>query len=156
MKDFKKNSRFSRDARPSYGRGGFSRPSFGDRKERQFSGQNEMHAATCSKCGAACEVPFIPNGKKPIFCKNCFVRDERRSDAPYENKRDSYESKPRFTPERESRPQRPVEDSRIGALQREIAIMHEKLDTLIARSMPANVAPTLKPKAAPKKRIAKK
>lgn len=149
MKDFKKNSRFSRDARPQFGRGGFSRPSFGDRRERQFGGQNEMHAATCSKCGMACEVPFVPNGKKPIFCKNCFVRDERRPDS-------GYQEKPRFTPERESRPERPTEDHRIGALQREIAMMHEKLDTLIARSMPAAAAPTLKPKPAPKKRIAKK
>lgn len=35
-----------------------------------------MHPATCSKCGNRCEVPFKPNGKKPIFCSNCFVKDE--------------------------------------------------------------------------------
>lgn len=149
MKDFKKNSRFSRDSRPSFGRGGFSRPSFGDRKERQFGGQNEMHPATCSKCGMACEVPFIPNGKKPIFCKNCFVRDERREDAPYE-------SKPRFTPQHESRPARPVEDLRIGAMQREIAVMHEKIDTLVAHLISEEKAPVLRPKAAPKKAVSKK
>lgn len=32
----------------------------------------EMHPATCADCGARCEVPFRPNGKKPVLCKNCF------------------------------------------------------------------------------------
>ncbi|MBI4438010.1 hypothetical protein HY631_03625 [Candidatus Uhrbacteria bacterium] len=42
-----------------------------DRGERPV-----MHPATCSQCGASCEVPFRPNGKKPIFCRDCFRKDE--------------------------------------------------------------------------------
>ncbi|MEK7452456.1 MAG: CxxC-x17-CxxC domain-containing protein [Patescibacteria group bacterium] len=34
-----------------------------------------MHPATCSACGMGCEVPFKPNGKKPILCSNCFSTD---------------------------------------------------------------------------------
>lgn len=34
-----------------------------------------MYPATCEKCHNECEVPFKPNGSKPVFCKNCFVRD---------------------------------------------------------------------------------
>ena len=35
-----------------------------------------MHKATCNECGQACEVPFKPNGRKPVFCSNCFKREE--------------------------------------------------------------------------------
>lgn len=35
-----------------------------------------MHRATCSECGNSCEVPFIPTGSRPIFCSNCFRRDQ--------------------------------------------------------------------------------
>lgn len=31
-----------------------------------------MHQAICSNCGKACEVPFKPNGSKPVFCRECF------------------------------------------------------------------------------------
>lgn len=45
------------------------RPSFSnrDRSERP-----EMHKAICDQCGKECEVPFRPNGSKPIFCSQCF------------------------------------------------------------------------------------
>jgi len=32
----------------------------------------ETHKTTCSECHAPCEVPFKPNGKKPVYCRNCF------------------------------------------------------------------------------------
>jgi CxxC-x17-CxxC domain-containing protein len=32
----------------------------------------EMHKATCSDCGAQCEVPFKPTEGKPVRCKDCF------------------------------------------------------------------------------------
>lgn len=35
-----------------------------------------MHAATCAQCGAQCEVPFRPTGDKPVYCNNCFKRDD--------------------------------------------------------------------------------
>ena len=31
-----------------------------------------MHDATCAKCGVACQVPFMPNGRKEVFCSKCF------------------------------------------------------------------------------------
>lgn len=48
---------------------GGSRPSYGDERPA-------MHPATCSKCGNSCEVPFKPNGKKPVFCRDCFHKEE--------------------------------------------------------------------------------
>lgn len=35
----------------------------------------ELHNATCADCGNACQVPFKPNGRKPIYCSNCFKKD---------------------------------------------------------------------------------
>ncbi len=32
----------------------------------------EMHQATCVRCHKFCEVPFKPNGKKPVYCRDCF------------------------------------------------------------------------------------
>lgn len=125
MNDFKKNF----NKKPGgFKPGGFSRPSFGggSSRGRDFNGPSESYKATCSKCHAACEVPFRPNGKKPVFCKNCFVRDEARPAGNTFEKR-SFGPERSFTP----RPAAPVEDPRIGALQKELAIVHGKLDALI-------------------------
>jgi CxxC-x17-CxxC domain-containing protein len=51
-----------------FGNRSFGKPSFGDKPKFQ---------ATCSKCGSSCEVPFRPAPGKPVFCNNCFKRDER-------------------------------------------------------------------------------
>ncbi|MCR4312046.1 MAG: hypothetical protein NUV56_02050 [Candidatus Uhrbacteria bacterium] len=36
----------------------------------------ELFPATCNECGNACEVPFKPNGKKPVYCRDCFKKSE--------------------------------------------------------------------------------
>lgn len=81
MKDFKgarKPGGFG--AKSSFGdrggsRGSFGRPqrsSFGnDRGGRDFE-RPTMHQAVCSECGDNCEVPFRPNGTKPVLCSVCF------------------------------------------------------------------------------------
>ncbi len=32
-----------------------------------------MHSAVCSSCGKSCEVPFMPSGDKPVYCRDCFA-----------------------------------------------------------------------------------
>lgn len=39
-----------------------------------------MHHATCAKCNKSCEVPFVPTGSKPIYCRDCFKHED--GDAP--------------------------------------------------------------------------
>lgn len=34
--------------------------------------RSEMYPATCADCGKRCEVPFRPNGSKPVLCQSCF------------------------------------------------------------------------------------
>lgn len=38
-------------------------------------GSSMAHDATCADCGKACKVPFKPNGKKPVYCINCFKKE---------------------------------------------------------------------------------
>lgn len=66
----------SRGPRQYGGGGGGNRGGFGGQR-RDEGGERQMHNATCTKCGNECQVPFKPNGSKPIFCNNCFDRDAR-------------------------------------------------------------------------------
>lgn len=34
--------------------------------------QREMFDAICAECGKKTQVPFKPNGQKPVYCKDCF------------------------------------------------------------------------------------
>jgi len=36
----------------------------------------ERFKATCDECGKECEVPFKPNGRKPVLCSKCYAEDQ--------------------------------------------------------------------------------
>ena len=57
-----RDSYSSRGGSSSYSSGG----GYGDRAPR------EMHETTCSGCGKAAQVPFVPRGDKPVYCSDCF------------------------------------------------------------------------------------
>ena len=148
MKDFKRggfNDRGNRGGfggdrggRPDSSRGGFggdrpkfnNKPRFGARDE----GPREMFPAKCSECGRACEVPFRPNGEKPVFCNDCF-------NAQKESMSGNFAPKPRF--ERNDRPQRdfgptarPVVDERnnrrIDELKAQVAGLSAQMKEVLA------------------------
>ncbi len=77
--DSTNSRRFSRDESPRSGGRDFER--FERRDSDSF--EKKMYPVTCAKCGKACEVPFRPSGDKPVYCSNCFRknddREERRS-----------------------------------------------------------------------------
>lgn len=54
------------------GRGGFRDRDSGRSNRRPL----EMHEATCDKCGKKCEVPFKPTSGKPLYCRDCFNKNE--------------------------------------------------------------------------------
>lgn len=74
----------------NFQRGGFGpnkgsfekRPSFhssfaGKRGEGfKSNSQKELFPAVCSECKKRCDVPFLPNGKKSVFCIDCFRKQE--------------------------------------------------------------------------------
>lgn len=77
MAPFNRDNNFGkRDFKRPGGGGGFGGGRGGGFGKRDF-GPKEMHSATCAECGSRCEVPFKPNGEKPVYCSNCFKREER-------------------------------------------------------------------------------
>ena len=154
-----------RGDRPPFG----SRGNFGGSRDDSRGERPQMFSATCATCGNACEVPFKPNGVKPVYCRNCFgdkreaprndfARNDRndRNDAPRFNDRNSA---PRpHTPERSLA----ASDMQLDALKRQIDAVHNKLDRVIEMmqelSLPAPeiVLPEPAPKKVAKPRAKKK
>lgn len=62
----------------------------GDYKRRDFDqrGQGRPMAfkAVCSECGNDCELPFKPNGRKPVFCSRCFQAHKPSDDHRHEGR----------------------------------------------------------------------
>lgn len=142
MKDYKNKSGFNRSGPP--------RGTFGPRKFGAFSDRpREMYKAECSQCHNPCEVPFKPNGKKPVFCQNCFVKDE--GDSPL-NSYPRREFAPRPAYKQESAPR---SDSGMGEVTRELKAMNEKLDRLV-RLMEATASKPVATESEPVKKPAKR
>jgi CxxC-x17-CxxC domain-containing protein len=110
MKDFKKSFKVKKPfgARaPGFGPARGARP-YGARQD----GPIEMHQATCNECGNKCEVPFRPNGKKPIYCRDCFKgKDEQLAYG--------------------RAPGRGTDSGESADLKRQLSILNSKMDRLI-------------------------
>ena len=58
----------------------FGGKSFGGKKpwerggDKRDGGKVFMHKATCAECGDMCQVPFKPNGTKPVLCSTSFQK----------------------------------------------------------------------------------
>ncbi|HLC60763.1 MAG TPA: CxxC-x17-CxxC domain-containing protein [Candidatus Nanoarchaeia archaeon] len=91
MGHFKREGEFGRRDSSRSGYGGQRRFGRGsDRPGRSSFGRSEfekeMHSAICDKCGEKCEVPFRPSGDKPVYCSNCFRKNEKfQSRGPTQN-----------------------------------------------------------------------
>ncbi len=51
-----------------------------DKKDSQKLDERgrEIHKTNCSACGEEVEVPFVPDGKRPVFCKECLKEYKRQ------------------------------------------------------------------------------
>ena len=110
MKNFKKSGTFARKGFAARGSAGAKRgaPAFG---HRQYE-EGERFQAVCNECGATCEVPFRPNGKKPVYCRNCFKGKE---DMPVRSSASTY-----------MRPAAPTAD-----FSKQFDLLNAKLDKLL-------------------------
>lgn len=48
-------------------------------RDRDFSERRrplDMHDVICDKCGKECQVPFKPSSDKPVYCSDCFRKNE--------------------------------------------------------------------------------
>lgn len=44
----------------------------GFQKGNRFNAPREMHRVTCADCGEDAEVPFKPDGSRPVYCRECY------------------------------------------------------------------------------------
>ena len=126
MKNFKRsgsegNSRGGFDRREEYGSRDDSRPAF-----------QKKYDATCSDCGRVCQVPFRPNGKKPVFCTDCFSA-KRGAPASHGEQREFTPRAPQreFHEQRPTAPVTPVRDARIDELKTQMQMVISKLDRIM-------------------------
>lgn len=73
-KSQRNSSSFDRDSGSSYGGG---RDSYGGGRDSYGGGRSErapreMHTTTCSSCGQPAQVPFVPRGDAPVYCRDCY------------------------------------------------------------------------------------
>ncbi|MHA1130472.1 MAG: CxxC-x17-CxxC domain-containing protein [Candidatus Helarchaeota archaeon] len=38
----------------------------------------ELYKVTCSDCGQETEVPFKPDGQRPVYCRDCYRKRRPR------------------------------------------------------------------------------
>ncbi|MFA6160679.1 MAG: CxxC-x17-CxxC domain-containing protein [Patescibacteria group bacterium] len=114
------------------GGGGGSRGPWDRGSGGRDGGRPAMFRATCSECGNSCEVPFKPNGSKPVFCNDCFRRDENPSPRRFEG---AGERRPSFNsdaPKQSYGGGSNSQDSKeILYLKEQIKVANTKLDNIL-------------------------
>ncbi len=66
------------DSGSSNGGGGYGGGGYGGSSGGGYDrGPREMFSATCATCGREAQVPFRPNGSKPVYCSDCFTPSRR-------------------------------------------------------------------------------
>lgn len=43
-------------------------------RRRGFGRPREMHTVTCADCGKETQVPFKPDGTRPVYCRECYQK----------------------------------------------------------------------------------
>ncbi len=149
MKDFKQGGGFNRGGDRGGnrfggdrggdrgGRGGFGGGNRfggdrgGDRGGRGgFGDRPTMHKTTCSECGKMAEVPFKPNGDKPVLCSDCFG-GARGNDRPRTNDRGDRRGgdRDRNFGNKDRAPQGGGVD--VSKLKDDVASLHKKMDAIM-------------------------
>lgn len=172
MAYFKNAQKFFNKNRPNDSRGGFKGNKPWDKRphdrgndrgsDRRDRGPVSLHQATCASCGKTCEVPFKPNGRKPVYCKDCFSRDGGNADTRNNSPRPSFNDRGHDRPA-----QQPAAAPKSDAFEKEIASLNKKIDGLITsldfavslvRTIEAQLTAQKAPEAAapqPKKKVKK-
>lgn len=126
------------------GFGGGNRGGFGGPRE-----DREMFDATCGECGNNCQVPFRPNGRKPVLCSNCFRKDEGGSygDRPSYGNRPSYGEKRSFGGDRFSKgSEGKPNDERLQSIEAKLDVILSQLRRLNRDAKSEEFAPEPKHK----------
>lgn len=84
-----------------------------------------MHPATCANCGKACQVPFEPTGSRPVFCRECFQKNDERPARQFDTR------PPRSFP--------PKESGDNGQTKKQLDAINDKLDKILVLLDPLTV-----------------
>ena len=49
-----------------------------DMSSRRDDRGRELHKVTCADCGQETEVPFKPDGSRPVYCRDCYAKRKPR------------------------------------------------------------------------------
>ncbi len=66
----------------------------GNRYENRGPKEMQLYSATCTTCGNKCEVPFKPDGMKPVLCRDCFAKKNSAPGNFERNDRPTFDRKP--------------------------------------------------------------
>jgi len=100
----------------------------------------EMHNAICADCGLAIQVPFKPDGSRPVFCKDCLKEVQRKKAKQEEENAAKHNSLPqkeqRSKSEQRSRPvaSRPTSGQSDTSQKQDQAPAHASIKDLIAQA----------------------
>lgn len=127
MKDFKQNNKFGGGNRGG-DRGGFK--GGGNFGKRDFGSQREMFDAVCAKCNKPCQVPFRPNGERPVYCRDCF--GDNKPDRP--QGQSNFSSRNDFPRREFNTPSvsKPSDAAHVD-IKRQLEAINAKLDKLIQK-----------------------
>ncbi|OGG67262.1 hypothetical protein A3I99_03360 [Candidatus Kaiserbacteria bacterium RIFCSPLOWO2_02_FULL_45_11b] len=107
------------------------------RDDRGGERKIELFTTACTTCGKSCEVPFKPDGTKPVLCRDCFAAKNAGGDnARSGNRSTSNDFAPR-KPERSfdaPRVERAPGVSRedFAALSRHVTALDAKINEILA------------------------
>jgi CxxC-x17-CxxC domain-containing protein len=138
-KRFDSKPRFESHGRRDEGRGGSS---YNDRGPKEV----QLFSATCTTCGKSCEVPFRPDGTKPVLCRDCFAAKNASPMAEGRNYSDRPDTRsnerPQFTPRPTSAPAVPSVE--IAALTKQVSSLQSKVDEILSLLKSQKTAPVAK------------
>ncbi len=126
---------FQSDRRPA-GRYETGRPA---RSERDDS-KPELFKTTCTTCSKPCEVPFRPDGIKPVLCRDCFATKNSAGFTPAVRPNDRNQGTTSFrqdTPKRPAprmedyTPFQPSRDANYKELKQQIGVLESKINRIV-------------------------
>lgn len=90
-----------------------------NKHHKQDNREIRLFNAICTTCGKPCEVPFRPDGTKPVLCRDCFARKNSAPVNPKQMQREHFAN--------DQHSQRQHETNHIQVLNTENKQNHEKL-----------------------------
>jgi CxxC-x17-CxxC domain-containing protein len=155
--------------RSAGGKPAFSK-SFGEKRSGGFNPKDrapretKSYPATCSDCGKACDVPFRPDGVKPVLCRDCYSKKSLTTNMTGNRDRFTQTEQRGHTPATPAVPSVEINQivKQLTALEvkvnqiLELIKVSEKLATTIPELAAEEVKEVVKPVVVKKKAVAKK